>query len=1093
MNKDHQSGSYYFKIAERAATLLERIEEPLRFNFEEASGKQFELRLAEWRKAVAPEDQALFETRLKNDGLTIHDLERLLGNITVKSEDQLPGWILSFGVMMEFLRCYVTDDLSGEMITLFGEEQENKIPFLHLITPFVAYSVRTLDNAVGDKIASLFSKKAGRMLNLELARMLGFYASQTFQLEFSVFIATHQSPVSRLFEAAQAWQEPENRLYLQFVERFCKNGFRDFFAEYSSLAKIITILVANWIRNSTDFINRLADDLVELTSHFALGVPPGLLTEFNGGISDSHNHGKVVISIKFESGLKLVYKPKDLELEHAWSELLAWFNNKGLTPELKPLDSIQRNAYGWVRFIDGAACFSQQEVDDYYRRIGMLIGIIYLLNGNDCHYENLIASGAYPSLIDLESVMHHEGKMLTSELTDSAQFLANTQFGYSVFRTGLLPYWNSGMDGFVFDVSAIGGYGQGESPYKRNSWKYINTDRMSLTLIPAKLQEPENLPVLKGRKQFPVQYKQEIVDGFTLLYQLVIKHRNEFPLHLFIKKQLRFIFRSTRIYGMIIKKLMNPKYMRTGIERSIQTEALCRAFLRTPAPNPYWAIFRSEVKQVEETDFPIFWANSDEKDLKDPSGIVCTDFTRAAVYREVADKLPVMDEKDLEKQVKFIRAALFFRDIRHDFNKDPVEKQNGIPKEIEPANREILLATAIEIARNLRSEAIFSKDGSCTWMSVSIIPGAERFRMQPMTMFLYDGLPGVALFLSALTTVTDDPDVKLLNQATIRSIRQGMEYMKKYGMFLQKGSIGITSGLSSVIYSFIKISAFLCDPLFLDDALKLSRMLSPLMITREKSYDIISGSAGCILALLSLHNATGDSEILEKAVVCGDNLVLNWVDNPDGSCGWITMQGRMLTGFSHGQAGIAYALLKLYEATQNNIYRDAAESAILYENSLFSADYHNWPDLRESPGQIAVNQNFMSSWCHGAPGIGLARLASQHLLNNANIQRNIIDAIKTCRELPVLGRDHLCCGNFGISEILLYGALKTGDQELFTLALQRARFVILQAAKKGHFSLFPNAGEDMFNPGFFQGTSGIGYELLRLACPEKMPSVLIFE
>ncbi|MEI6174293.1 MAG: lanthionine synthetase LanC family protein [Bacteroidota bacterium] len=43
------------------------------------------------------------------------------------------------------------------------------------------------------------------------------------------------------------------------------------------------------------------------------------------------------------------------------------------------------------------------------------------------------------------------------------------------------------------------------------------------------------------------------------------------------------------------------------------------------------------------------------------------------------------------------------------------------------------------------------------------------------------------------------------------------------------------------------------------------------------------------------------------------------------------------------------------------------------------------------------------------------------------------------------------------------------------------------------FSLFPNAGEDFFNPGFFQGISGIGYELLRLAWPEKIPSVLVFE
>jgi len=1082
----------YFNIAERAATLYEKIRDPWRFNFQEVTGHQFDQRLAGWRNAIAPDDPVMFETRLKNDGLSMDDLGNLLGNVTFKSDDRLPAWIVSFSEMMEFLQTYNTADLSAEMTRLFGNEQEKKIPFLHLITPVVAFAVRNLDQAVGDRKASLFSTEANHLLNLQLTRMLGFYASQTFQLEFRVFIATRQSPVSRLFGKALAGQEPENQLYLQFVDRIFKNGWQDFFAEYSSLAKIITVMLTNWIRNSADFINRLADDLGEITGHFAQGIPPGLLTEFKGGISDSHNHGKGVISLQFESGLKLVYKPKKLELEQAWSEFLDWFNKKGLTPDLKPLDVILRDGYGWVGFIEGASCSSQQEVADYYQRIGALIGIIYLLNGNDCHYENLIASGAYPVLIDLESVMHHEGKAFTDELTDSALFLANAHFGHSVLRTGLLPSWITGKDGFVYDVSAIGGYDQGESPYKRNHWEFINTDMMNLSFIPARLQELENVPVLNGHKQTPIPYTKEIVEGFTLFYRLMIKHRHELPLHLFAGKELRFIFRSTRIYGMIMKQLMNPKFMRTGIERSIQTELLCRVFLHTPAPNPYWAVFKSEQQQMEETDFPIFWADSDRKDLKDPAGIVCPDFMRYAVYEKVVGKSE-LDEKDLEKQLKFIRAALFFRDIGHEVIKAPAEKPDGIPKDVSPLNRETLLAAAMEIARTLKSEAIFSKDGSCTWMSVAIIPGTEQFRMQPMSMFLYDGLPGVALFLSALTTVSDDPEIKLLNQATIRSIKQGMEYIQKYGMLLQEGSLGITSGLPSVIYSFIKISAFLGDKSFIDDALKMSRMISVTMIESEKSYDIISGCAGGILALLLLHSVTGDHETLEKAILLGNHLIDCRVENPDGSCSWITLQGKMLTGFSHGQAGIAYALLKLFECTGKVIYRDTAERAIRYENSMFSEEYGNWPDLREIPGQTTEGPNFMSSWCHGAPGIAMARLGSGHLLDNTGIRKNIIDAIKTIRKLPLIGRDHLCCGNLGIADILLYGAIKTGEQELSALALQRASHVVSRAAEKGHYALFLNAGNDMFNPGFFQGISGIGYELLRLAWTEKMPSVLVFE
>lgn len=33
----------------------------------------------------------------------------------------------------------------------------------------------------------------------------------------------------------------------------------------------------------------------------------------------------------------------------------------------------------------------------------------------------------------------------------------------------------------------------------------------------------------------------------------------------------------------------------------------------------------------------------------------------------------------------------------------------------------------------------------------------------------------------------------------------------------------------------------------------------------------------------------------------------------------------------------------------------------------------------------------------------------------------------------------------------------------------------------------------MHSPGFFQGAAGIGYELLRLAHPDHLPSVLLWE
>src|ERR671915_222589 len=87
---------------------------------------------------------------------------------------------------------------------------------------------------------------------------------------------------------------------------------------------------------------------------------------------------------------------------------------------------------------------------------------------------------------------------------------------------------------------------------------------------------------------------------------------------------------------------------------------------------------------------------------------------------------------------------------------------------------------------------------------------------------------------------------------------------------------------------------------------------------------------------------------------------------------------RPLTGFSHGTAGIAWALLELAALTGEEHFRKAALDAIAYERDLFSPEAGNWPHLGDD------NNPFWVTWCHGAPGIGLARLCSLRHLDDAD-------------------------------------------------------------------------------------------------------------
>ena len=135
--------------------------------------------------------------------------------------------------------------------------------------------------------------------------------------------------------------------------------------------------------------------------------------------------------------------------------------------------------------------------------------------------------------------------------------------------------------------------------------------------------------------------------------------------------------------------------------------------------------------------------------------------------------------------------------------------------------------------------------------------------------------------------------------------------------------------------------------------------------------------------------------------------------------GWTTQiaQKIPLAGFSHGAAGMAWALLELAALTRKERFRTTALAAIAYERSLFSPEKGNWPDQHKLEATDRARNDgrpkFMTAWCHGAPGIGLARLGSLQYLDNAKVQAEIDAALKTTLAQG-FGHNHsLCHGDLG--------------------------------------------------------------------------------
>lgn len=399
--------------------------------------------------------------------------------------------------------------------------------------------------------------------------------------------------------------------------------------------------------------------------------------------------------------------------------------------------------------------------------------------------------------------------------------------------------------------------------------------------------------------------------------------------------------------------------------------------------------------------------------------------------------------------------------------------------------RRRLLAAARMAGDRLEALALRGK-GDTSWIGLTLMKDSH-WSLAPLGIDFYDGLPGVALFLAYLGAVTREERYTLLARTTLMALRRQME---RHQSILT--SIGGFSGWGGIIYTMTHLAALWDELVLLEEAEAIAVRL-PILSERDEQLDTIGGAAGCIGALLCLYRYAPSAHTLGVAVQCGDRLIARARPMEHG-IGWVSLNvGQIpLAGFSHGVAGMAWALLELAALTGEERFRTAAIAAVAYERSLFSPEAGNWADLRNR--QIShqpekdSSDSTMVAWCHGAPGIGLARLCSLAHLDDTATRGEIDTALKTTLA-EGFGRNHsLCHGDLGNLELLLQ-ASQRHDGSQWHFHVNRFAAIILESIGRGGW-ICGNPSK-VETPGLMTGLAGIGYGLLRLAEPERVPSVLV--
>jgi type 2 lantibiotic biosynthesis protein LanM len=382
-------------------------------------------------------------------------------------------------------------------------------------------------------------------------------------------------------------------------------------------------------------------------------------------------------------------------------------------------------------------------------------------------------------------------------------------------------------------------------------------------------------------------------------------------------------------------------------------------------------------------------------------------------------------------------------------------------------------------------ELAFFGEEEVSWVGLELL--REKFwGLSALGPYLYDGMLGLSYFLAYLGHNTGETRFTQTARAALQTHRQ----IEKKRPSWKPEDIGAFSGLGGKIFTLSHLGIIWQEPELWQEAEGYFDVLTRL-IREDKIYDIIGGAAGCLAGLFALHKCQPSARLLALARQCGDHLLQNSISLPNGA-GWQSPGVKQpLAGFSHGAAGISALLMELAALTGEEKYHETALAAIAHERTLFFGKAQNWPNRSElSPDETneeSLANHCMTAWCHGAPGVGLGRLRAWPFYSEASVADEINIAVKTTLETGLGANHSICHGDLGNLDFLLQASLAFSDSSLQQRVYQLAGSLQRCIEEHGWLCGVPFGVE---TPGLMNGLAGIGYGLLRLSDPKRVPSLL---
>ncbi|EEM01679.1 Lantibiotic mersacidin modifying enzyme [Bacillus pseudomycoides] len=959
----------------------------------------------------------------------------------------------------------INDDTYYNKDIEYLDEFKN-ILFYTFYVPFFNYSLEVISN----KLKGIHEEKMSYITIETLKKnILSTVADRISGIGLKVLIT--EINMARTGDLLSGENEKER--YDSFMNDFLqdKEYIQSLFNSYPVMVRLMVETVHSTVDAMFEIVYHYTEDRDQLIELF--GEDFNTLTSIDLGAGDTHQNGRTVAMLNFTNKGKLVYKPRSLKTDELFNELLTWINKKGFKKPLKNLTVLSRDEYGYQEFITGSECNTLQEVENFYYRQGGYIALFYILNSTDFHHENIIADGEYPIFIDLETLFSNTIEF-NNKLTDnkSAFMKLSLDIKDSVFQSLMLPAKFSDDPLINYDLSGLGVSGELEvEPSAVNALDNIYSDQIKMVKQTVKLQEFNNTPRIKQKKTSASEHVQEIINGFTDMYKLILNNKKEFtlengPLYSFQETFARQVFRATEAYSRFVSASIHPEYLKNGVDRESLFYYLWHGINLQPK---FSRIAKYEVQDLLRTDIPYFTFKVGSTSLFSADKIEIKDFFDKTSIDIIKEKLNKLSNADHDRQVEFIKLSLSAIATN--------EQQEYTPygfKEVEKSlldtknyHNNQFLNEAKKIGDEIVDRAIVGDDfKDALWFGLNL-DNNEQFKLSPISIDLYNGSLGIVLFLGILAKETNDEKYKKYAVA-------GLNYIEEKVTHTNLHSTSAFSGYSSISYAYAYLGKIWNDQKLIDKSREYITKIDSLLIENETIYDFVGGLSSSLLVLVRLYEKFNFTELKPICDLIAQKLLNQASDQ--------IKTNTLLTGLAHGASGYAWPLLEYaYKMDQNHLLNDIL-TILDYENSKVNVNQDNWLDLRGSE-----NPDAPAFWCHGAGGIGTSRLMMSQLIEDATIN----DDLQKCIDILMtkgFGISHtLCHGDFGNIDFLLTYAQITKNNEYTKISREIGKYVLKQKEENGKWNFDQNGDVNIF--GFMIGTSGIGFELLRLNNPD-IPSVL---